>query len=41
VSQVRFRAMGAGEIEEYCRLVHVLDKAGLMPAQAAQEDRWG
>jgi len=41
VSQVRFRAMGAGEIEEYCRLVHVLDKAGAYAAQAAQEDPVG
>lgn len=35
VSHVRFRAVGAAEIEQYLGLVHVLDKAG---AYAAQED---
>jgi septum formation protein len=38
VSHVRFRALGAGEIEDYMRLVHVMDKAG---AYAAQEDPIG
>jgi len=38
VSHVRFRAMGAEDIEEYVRLVHVMDKAG---AYAAQEDPIG
>jgi septum formation protein len=38
VSHVRFRALRAVEIEEYFRLVHVMDKAG---AYAAQEDPIG
>jgi len=38
VSHVRFRALGAAEIEDYIRRVHVLDKAG---AYAAQEDPIG
>jgi septum formation protein len=38
VSHVTFRKMGAGEIGEYCRQVHVLDKAG---AYAAQQDPVG
>jgi septum formation protein len=38
VSHVRFRALAAAEIEEYIRLVHVMDKAG---AYAAQEDPMG
>ncbi len=38
VSEVRFRALAAGEIEDYVRRVHVLDKAG---AYAAQEDPIG
>jgi septum formation protein len=35
VSQVRFRALGPVEMEDYLRRVHVLDKAG---AYAAQEE---
>jgi septum formation protein len=35
VSHVRFRTLTAVEIEDYLRLVHVMDKAG---AYAAQED---
>jgi septum formation protein len=38
VSQVRFRRLTGGEIEEYIARVHVLDKAG---AYAAQEDLIG
>jgi len=38
VSQVHFRELTAGEIEDYIRRVHVLDKAG---AYAAQEDPIG
>lgn len=38
VSHVRFRALGEGEIDDYLRRVHVLDKAG---AYAAQEDPIG
>ncbi len=38
VSHVRFRALTAGEIEDYLSRVHVLDKAG---AYAAQEDPIG
>jgi len=38
VSHVTFRKMAEGEIEDYCRQVHVLDKAG---AYAAQEDPVG
>jgi septum formation protein len=38
VSHVRFRALSGAEIEEYIRLVHVMDKAG---AYAAQEDPIG
>jgi septum formation protein len=38
VSDVRFRPVTAVEIEDYCRIVHVLDKAG---AYAAQEDPIG
>jgi septum formation protein len=37
-SHVRFRPLAAGEIEDYLRRVHVLDKAG---AYAAQEDPIG
>jgi septum formation protein len=38
VSEVRFRPLTAPEIEDYMRLVHVMDKAG---AYAAQEDPIG
>jgi septum formation protein len=38
VSHVQFRVLGAEEIEDYLRRVHVLDKAG---AYAAQEDPIG
>jgi septum formation protein len=38
VSHVRFRPLAAGEIEDYLRRVHVLDKAG---AYAAQDDPIG
>ena len=38
MSHVRFRFLRAGEIEDYLRRVHVLDKAG---AYAAQEDPIG
>lgn len=38
VSHVRFREVSEAEIEDYIRLVHVLDKAG---AYAAQEDPIG
>jgi len=38
VSHVRFRALAGVEIEEYLRLVQVMDKAG---AYAAQEDPIG
>lgn len=38
VSHVRFRALAAAEIEEYLRLVDVMDKAG---AYAAQKDPIG
>jgi septum formation protein len=38
VSHVRFRPLARGEIEEYLRLVQVMDKAG---AYAAQEDSIG
>lgn len=37
-SSVRFRVLGAAEIEQYVGLVHVMDKAG---AYAAQEDPIG
>jgi septum formation protein len=38
VSHVRFRELSGTEIEEYCRVVHVMDKAG---SYAAQEDPMG
>jgi len=37
-SHVRFRELSEAEVKEYCRMIHVMDKAG---AYAAQEDPMG